>query len=43
MTLQDSFKDKFALVIDLRTINDNFVHGNGKKTCKHSIWTFTGS
>ena len=31
MTLQDFFKDKFAMVVDLRTINDKFIHGNGKK------------
>ena len=31
MTLRDFFKDKFALVVDLRNVNDNFTHGNGKK------------
>ena len=31
MTLRDFFKDKFALVIDLRSINDNFLHGSGRK------------
>ena len=30
-TLRDFFKDKFAMVVDLRNANDNFVHGNGRK------------
>ena len=31
MILRNFFKNKFALVIDLRTVNDRFTHGNGRK------------
>ena len=31
MTMRNFVKDKFALVIDLRTVNDSFASGNGKK------------
>ena len=31
MTLEKFYKDAFALVVDLRTINDDFVYGDGKK------------
>ena len=31
MTLEKFYKDSFALCIDLRTINDDFVYGDGKK------------
>ena len=31
MTLEKFYKDAFALCIDLRTINDDFVYGDGKK------------
>ena len=31
MSVEKFFKDSFALVVDLRTLDDNFVYGNGKK------------
>ena len=31
MTIEKFYKDVFALCIDLRTIDDNFVYGDGKK------------
>ena len=31
MSLEKFYKDAFALCIDLRTINDDFVYGDGKK------------
>ena len=31
MSLEKFYKDSFALCIDLRTINDDFVYGDGKK------------
>ena len=31
MTLEKFYKDSFALCIDSRTINDDFVYGDGKK------------
>ena len=31
MSLKKFFKDAFSLCMDLRTIDDNFVYGNGKK------------
>ena len=31
MTLEKFYKDSFALVVDLRTIDDNFVYGDGKR------------
>ena len=31
MSLEKFYKDSFALVVDLRTINDNFVYGDGKR------------
>ena len=30
-SIQKFYKDHFALVIDLRTVNDSFTSGNGKK------------
>ena len=32
MSIQKFYKDHFALVVDLRTVNDSFTSGNGKKT-----------
>ena len=31
ITIQKFYKDCFALCVDLRTLDDNFVHGTGKK------------
>ena len=31
MSIQKFYKDHFALVVDLRTVNDSFTSGNGKK------------
>ena len=31
MSIEKFYKDSFALCIDLRTFQDNFVYGNGKK------------
>ena len=31
MSIQKFYKDHSALVIDLRTVNDSFTSGNGKK------------
>ena len=31
VSVEKFFKDSFALVVDLRTFDDNFVYGNGKK------------
>ena len=31
MSVEKFYKDSFALCIDLRTFDDNFVYGNGKK------------
>ena len=31
MSLEKFYKDSFALCVDLRTINDDFVYGDGKK------------
>ena len=31
ITMRNFFRDQFALVIDLRTVNDSFASGNGKK------------
>ena len=31
MSLEKFYKDSFALCINLRTLDDNFVYGNGKK------------
>ena len=43
MTIQTSYKDKFALVIDLRSIEDNMKHATGKKIVNtHAIWRLIG-
>ena len=31
MSIEKFYKDSFALCVDLRTLDDNFVYGNGKK------------
>ena len=31
ITMREFYKDQFALVVDLRTLNDNNVTGTGKK------------
>ena len=31
MSIEKFYKDSFALCVDLRTLDDNFVYGTGKK------------
>ena len=40
MSIQSFYKDLFALVIDLRSIEDNMKHGTGKKIETHSLVSF---